>query len=58
VFGLPRTAGAAGSNPHVSVVGLTTAWVFFYSLGALLLALPSEWHEGTVWRQLAPEDAR
>lgn len=44
-------------NPVLAVVGLTTAWVFFYSLGALLLSLPSEWHEGTIWKQLAPEDS-
>ena len=32
------------------VSGLFLAWLFFYSLGQALLALPSSFHEGTIWR--------
>ena len=30
-------------------LGLVVAWLFFYSLGAILLAIPSQYHEGNVW---------
>jgi hypothetical protein len=30
--------------------GLVVVWLFFYLLGQSLLALPSSFHEGTVWR--------
>jgi hypothetical protein len=34
------------------LLGLFLAWVFFYSLGQALLAIPSAFHEGTVWKSL------
>ncbi len=45
-------------GPSLAVVGLTTAWIFFYALGAVLLALPTAWHEGTVWHQLLPANPK
>ena len=30
-------------------VGLLTAWIFFYLLGAALLRMPTSFHEGTLW---------
>ena len=32
-------------------VGLLTVWFFFYLMGKGLLALPSSFHEGTVWQE-------
>ena len=29
--------------------GLLLAWMFFYGLGRVLLAIPSPLHEGTLW---------
>lgn len=31
------------------VLGATLVWLFFYYLGQILLALPSTFHEGTLW---------
>lgn len=35
------------------VVALAVAWVFFYLVGRLLLALPDTFHDGSLWRGLA-----
>ncbi|MCX7824786.1 MAG: rhomboid family protein [Verrucomicrobiae bacterium] len=35
--------------------GLLLVWVFFYFAGRILLLLPSDFHEGTMWR--ASDDA-
>ena len=32
------------------LVGVCTLWFVFYLLGESLLALPSSFHEGTLWR--------
>lgn len=40
--GWGRAAAALG--------GLVIAWLFFYLVGQALLAVPSSYHEGTVWR--------
>jgi hypothetical protein len=32
------------------VLGLMTVWFFFYLVGEGLLALPTSFHEGTLWR--------
>jgi hypothetical protein len=37
------------------VAGLALAWLFFYVLGECLLALPTSFHEGTVWQFNWPE---
>jgi hypothetical protein len=39
------------------LVGLVLAWFFFYVLGESLLALPTSFHEGTLW-QANPFDSR
>lgn len=33
------------------LLGLLLAWFFFYLIGEALLALPSSFHEGTLWRR-------
>ncbi|HWB59983.1 MAG TPA: rhomboid family protein [Chthoniobacteraceae bacterium] len=40
--------GAVG-GVFLCVLGILVAWVFFYSMGQLVLMLPSNFHEGTVW---------
>ena len=32
------------------LVGLVAAWFFFYLIGESLLALPTSFHEGTLWQ--------
>ena len=32
-----------------SAIGFTLVWLFFYFFGAMLLSVPSSFHEGTVW---------
>ena len=32
------------------LLGLVAAWFFFYLIGEALLALPTSFHENTVWR--------
>lgn len=33
------------------LTGLWAAWIFFYYLALILLSLPSDFHEGTLWKQ-------
>jgi hypothetical protein len=39
------------------LMGVVVAWLFFYWLGGVLLAIPSSFHEGTSWTStgLPPE---
>jgi hypothetical protein len=39
------------SRACVFFFGFLTIWIFFYLLGRGLLALPSEFHEGDLWRR-------
>lgn len=34
----------------LAVAGVVTAWLFFYWIGLGLLAIPTDFHDGTVWR--------
>ncbi|MGB8355531.1 MAG: rhomboid family protein [Chthoniobacteraceae bacterium] len=34
-------------------VGILVAWLFFYSMGRLLLLTPTSFHEGTLWENVA-----
>lgn len=40
------------TGPVLVLTGLVTAWLFFHVAGLVLLALPSAWHEGTIWQEL------
>src|SRR5687768_13032851 len=31
-------------------IGIFTAWLFFYWVGEILISIPAEVHEGTVWQ--------
>ena len=37
-------------NAGQCIVGFFLAWMFFYYLGQMLLAIPSAFHEGSVWQ--------
>lgn len=34
-----------------SALGILAAFCFFYSLGRFLLTMPTQYHEGTLWRK-------
>jgi hypothetical protein len=47
---LLRRRGFAGTLRLAQLLlGLLAAWFFFYLVGESLLALPSSFHEGTIW---------
>ena len=50
-----KTAHRRRFGPLLRVVaaggGLLVAWVFFFILGRLLVNIPAEYHEGTVWQR-------
>jgi len=33
----------------LTVAGILTAWLFFYTIGRTLLLIPSTVHDGTAW---------
>ena len=40
-----------------AVAGALALWLVFYGIGALLLKIPPELHDGTVWKKLAEKAA-
>jgi hypothetical protein len=38
------------------LIGVATAWFFFYSLGEGLARAPVSFHDGTIWENLRAED--
>ena len=47
---LKRPAFTGTLRAGQSLLGLLVAWFFFYLVGTALLALPSDFHEGTLWQ--------
>lgn len=44
----------AAAVPVCEVLGgIVVAWLFFYSLGSMLLRVPSDFHDGTVWKDIS-----
>ena len=35
-----------------AAVGLFLLWIVFYAVGQILLAIPSDFHSGNIWRNL------
>src|SRR5580765_4677136 len=33
------------------ILGLLTAWLFFYAMGNVLLSIPTSFHEGGLWQR-------
>ncbi len=48
--GRRRLFAGAGVAARLAL-GLALAWLFFHLCGRALLAVPSSFHEGTVWEQ-------
>jgi hypothetical protein len=55
---LLKLSGKAATKPHRfrwllrgtgAAAGFFVLWLSFYYLGQLLLSIPSEFHEGTLW---------
>lgn len=50
---------AVGRNPgrrwlmvtSQALVGLALCWLLYYSLGRLLMAIPANFHDGTLWQE-------
>ena len=47
----PRRNFAPLARVLTALCGLMTAWFFFYIVGRLLLATPTQFHEATVWKE-------
>jgi hypothetical protein len=47
---LKRPAFAGALRGIQCLFGLFAAWFFFYLIGSALLALPTEFHEGSLWQ--------
>ena len=47
---LQRRGFAVGLQFGQCLVGVVAAWFFFYLIGEILLALPSAFHEATLWK--------
>ena len=47
----PKRSFAAILRPAAVLGGLMVAWFFFYLIGHWTSALPSSFHEGTVWTE-------
>ena len=45
-----RAAGLVGLA--LGVAGMVIAWLFFFTVGKLLLMIPSDFHEGTLWENI------
>ena len=39
----------------LALLGFLAGWLWFYAAGQILLALPSKFHEGTMWKIDAPD---
>jgi len=46
----PRRSFAPVGRGFAAVCGLMLAWLYFYFIGRALLTLPTQYHEGTVWK--------
>ena len=51
----PRRNLARIRRAAVPFAGFLLLWWAFYGLGALLLKIPPDFHEGTIWRRLEGE---
>jgi len=48
----PRRGGSAAIIFRAAqfVSGALTIWIFFYLIGHLLLSIPSDFHDGIIWK--------
>lgn len=52
----PRRNFAPLARTMVAMCGIMTAWFFFYIVGRLLLATPTQFHEATVWKNKVQDE--
>ena len=49
------TSAAAGQRwlavASQALLGLALCWALYYSLGRLLMAIPADFHDGTLWQE-------
>lgn len=46
-----RRSFAPVMRVFAAVVGVLLAWIFFFLIGRMLVRIPSQYHEGTLWQQ-------
>ena len=46
----PRRSLAPLGRAFAALSGVVLAWLFFYLIGRILLATPTQFHEGTLWK--------
>lgn len=51
-----RTDWARLGRAGVAALGFLACWLWFYAAGQILLALPSDFHEGTMWKLKATDE--
>lgn len=52
----PRRNFAPLARVTVALCGLMTAWFFFYIVGRILLATPTQFHEAAVWKNKVEDE--
>jgi len=52
----PRRNFAPLARTGAALAGLFTAWLFFYHVGRGLLAIPTKFHEATVWKSKVQDE--
>jgi hypothetical protein len=52
----PRRNFAPLLRVGVALCGLMTAWFFFYVVGRILLATPTQFHEAAVWKSKVEDE--
>jgi len=41
-----------------TMAGIMVAWLFFYSMGRVLLQIPATFHDGTLWKAASSQDSQ
>jgi hypothetical protein len=52
----PRRNFAPVLRTMAALCGLLTAWFFFYVVGRVLLATPTQFHEATLWKSKVEDE--
>jgi hypothetical protein len=54
----PRRSFASLLRVGVALCGFMTAWFFFYLIGRILVATPTQFHEATVWKSKVEDEIK
>lgn len=52
----PRRSFAPVWRTGAALFGVLTAWFFFYVIGRLVVATPTQFHEATVWKSKVEDE--